>query len=58
MESFFSALKAELVAEADWATGADARGAVADYLRFYNHTRVHSALGYRSPVDYETALAV
>jgi transposase InsO family protein len=58
LESFFSTLKAELVSVARWATRADATVAVADYLRFYNHTRLHSALGYCSPADYEAALAV
>ena len=58
VESFFSALKAELVTDARWATVQDAEVALTDYLRFYNHTRLHSALGYRSPADYEAALAV
>jgi transposase InsO family protein len=58
VESFFSALNAELVSDARWATAADAEGAIADYLRFYNTTRLHSALGYRSPADYEAAVAV
>ena len=58
VESFFSSLKAELVSTARWRTLLEAEGAVADYLRFYNHTRLHSALGYRSPVQYEASLEV
>jgi transposase InsO family protein len=58
VESFFSSLKAELVSDTAWATPAEAEIAVADYLRFYNHQRLHSALGYRSPAAYEAALAV
>ena len=27
------------------------------YVRYYNHQRVHSSLGYRSPVDYERGAA-
>jgi transposase InsO family protein len=58
VESFFSSLKAELVSPARWATHGDAEAAVADYLRFYNHQRLHSALDYRSPAQYEACLAV
>jgi putative transposase len=58
VESFFSSLKAELMSDARWATFDDAHAAVADYLRFYNHQRLHSALGYRSPAQYEAAFAV
>jgi putative transposase len=56
-ESFFSSLKAELVSQSDWGTHREAEAAVAGYLRFYNLHRLHSALGYRSPVHYEAALA-
>jgi transposase InsO family protein len=58
VESFFSSLKAELLSPADWCTHDKAEAAVASYLRFYNHQRLHSALGYRSPANYEAALAV
>ena len=57
-ESFFSSLKAELVSTARWGTPIEAEAAVADYLRFYNHTRLHSSLGYRSPAQYEASLEV
>ena len=55
VESFFSSLKAELVTMADWATHDEAEAAVADCLRFYNHHRLHAALDYRSPAQYEAA---
>ena len=58
VESFFSSLKTELVSETHWVTHDEAEAAVADYLRFYNHHRLHSALDYRSPAQYEAALAV
>jgi putative transposase len=58
VESFFSSLKAELVSGTSWTTPHEAEVAVADYLRFYNHQRLHSALGYRSPAQYEASLAI
>jgi putative transposase len=56
VERFFSSLKAELVSTAEWASHDEAEAAIADYLRFYNHQRLHSALGYRSPARYEAQL--
>ena len=58
VESFFSSLKAELVARARFANAREAESAVAAYLRFYNHQRLHSALGYQSPAQYEAAFGV
>jgi transposase InsO family protein len=52
-ESFFSSLKGELTGTRAWPTRAGARRAVVDYIAWYNGTRLHSALGYRSPADYE-----
>ena len=53
-ESFFSTLKLELVYESDWATRAEARPAIFEYLEaFYNRERRHSSLGYLSPVAFE-----
>ena len=52
-ESFFSSLKGELIDTRAWPTRAGARRAVVEYIAWYNGTRLHSALGYRSPVDYE-----
>ena len=50
MESFFHSLKAELVHGARFETETALRQAIAGYVRYYNHRRIHSALAYRSPV--------
>jgi transposase InsO family protein len=59
MESFFGTLKAELIYRTTYATRAAARQDIVSYIEgFYNATRRHSALGYRSPLDFERAMAV
>ncbi len=53
-ESFFATLKLELMEGAMHASRKDARQAVFEYLEiFYNRVRMHSSLGYRSPVQAE-----
>lgn len=53
-ESFFGTLKLELVPDKPFATREAARLAVFDYIEvFYNRTRMHSALEYQSPAQYE-----
>ena len=53
-ESFFSSLKGELIDTRAWPARAGARRAVVEYIAWYNGTRLHSSLGYRSPADYES----
>jgi putative transposase len=54
-ESFFATLKKELIHRRSWPFKAELRSEVFDYIEvFYNRQRRHSALGNRSPVDYET----
>ena len=54
MESFFSSLKTERTARKTYRTRDAARADVFDYIeRFYNATRRHSTIGYRSPVEFE-----
>ena len=58
VESFFATLKTELVHGTRWPTRAAARRDLTEFIdRWYNHQRRHTALGYRSPVEYERALA-
>jgi len=56
IESWHSTLEFELRALHKFATRAAARAAVAAWIEDYNHVRRHSALGMRSPVDYERSL--
>ena len=53
-ESFFHTLKAEWIYHFDFATREQARLAIFDYVEgFYNPSRLHSTLNYRSPDEYE-----
>ena len=53
-ESFFAALKNELIYRNVWATRAEARQAMFEYIEvFFNRRRRHSSLGYLSPAAYE-----
>ena len=55
-ESFFGTLKTELVHHCDYETHAQARQSIFKYIEFfYNRRRRHSAIGYMTPADYESA---
>jgi len=52
-ESFFASIKGELLDLQAWPTQAMARRAIVEYIAWYNGTRLHSTLGYRSPAEFE-----
>ena len=55
MESFFSLLKTELVHHQRYMTRQEARTSIFDYIEvFYNRQRIHSAIDYQTPVEYES----
>jgi putative transposase len=58
MESFFHTLKTELVHHRKYPTRAEAQHDIFAYIEgFYNRTRLHSSIGYISPIDRERKAA-
>ena len=56
MESFFGSLKTEHIFFEKFKTRAEARQSIFEWIEvFYNRQRLHSSLGFLSPVDYEKA---
>jgi len=59
MESFFATLKKELVHNEKYQTREEASLSIFEYVEvFYNRVRKHSALGNKSPMQYEKALGL
>ena len=52
-ERFFRSLKTERLDGIRFATRASAQMESIDYITYYNSLRLHSTLGYVSPMDYE-----
>lgn len=59
MESFFGTLQTELIYFSRFKTRDQAKLAIFEYIEiFYNRKRLHSGLGYKSPVDFTKATKV
>jgi integrase-like protein len=57
-ESFFATLECELLDRRKFKTKAEARVACFEFIEgWYNPSRRHSALGYKSPINYERIAA-
>ena len=55
MESFFATLKTELIHHRNYSTRQQAKTDIFEYIEvFYNSQRLHSALGYSTPMAFES----
>lgn len=58
MESFRGSMQVELLDRRTWATRDQLANAIFEWIEaWYNPHRRHSALGYQSPISYETLYA-
>jgi len=58
-EAFFATLKKELTCRRSWPTRRELQTAVFAWIEgWYNRRRLHSTLGYRSPLDYENSTLI
>jgi transposase InsO family protein len=56
-ESFFATIKGEMIDDLEFETRAEASVAISDYIdAFYNVSRLHSTIGYVSPIEFELML--
>ncbi len=56
-ESFFSRFKAELMEDGVFEDVEQARSEIFSYIEgYYNRVRLHSSLGYKSPIEFEMEL--
>jgi putative transposase len=53
MESLFKTLKSDMYHGCEFNSDQALRSAIVSYVDFYNRTRLHSALGYRTPIEVE-----
>ncbi len=49
IERFWRSLKQEKIYRIDLSNVKEAKSAIAEYMEFYNHHRLHQSLGYQTP---------
>jgi transposase InsO family protein len=55
MESLFKSMKSDMYHGYEYDSDHALRQAIVSYVEFYNTTRLHSSLGYRTPMEFEHA---
>ena len=55
VERFFGGLKHEWLVSVHHTTRETMKTDVNNYIRYYNGTRLHSTLGYQTPIGYENS---
>jgi len=55
-ESFFKTIKYEWIYRFNYQSYENAHSSICSYINWYNNERLHSALGYRSPLEMEIYL--
>ena len=53
MESFFHSMKSDVIHGVSFARDAELTNLLRSYIPYYNGERLHSGIGYSSPIDYE-----
>jgi len=53
IEAWHKSMKSECYHRTSFADDRSLRAAIRSYVEFYNQKRLHSALGYRTPIEFE-----